>query len=248
MTSSSTSGGKLSHTSLGTLQRYATFDTAKETKYAINCLRTPAFAMQSTTWSTRGDDGLARVANLKALSEETLKDASPVDAARAFAVSSKSTQTTRGTERALMELEKAESRLREHIDDNVEVSRELNAARISILFDDAIARNDCFEANECMRQMHALVHPIGEKTDSSAVLEANRALAEIYAMNGNYAESFETFLRVGDILTFTSSQLKNDSSMKSGNSSADPRNAMHVLKSELGVAVSYTHLTLPTKA
>ena len=80
MTSSSTSGGKLSHTSLGTLQRYATFDTAKETKYAINCLRTPAFAMQSTTWSTRGDDGLARVANLKALSEETLKDASPVGA------------------------------------------------------------------------------------------------------------------------------------------------------------------------
>ena len=239
MTSSSTSGGKLSHTSLGTLQRYATFDTAKETKYAINCLRTPAFAMQSTTWSTRGDDGLARVANLKALSEETLKDASPVDAARAFAVSSKSTQTTRGTERALMELEKAESRLREHIDDNVEVSRELNAARISILFDDAIARNDCFEANECMRQMHALVHPIGEKTDSSAVLEANRALAEIYAMNGNYAESFETFLRVGDILTFTSSQLKNDSSMKSGNSSADPRNAMHVLKSELGVAETF---------
>ena len=239
MTSSSTSGGKLSHTSLGTLQRYATFDTAKETKYAINCLRTPAFAMQSTTWSTRGDDGLARVANLKALSEETLKDASPVDAARAFAVSSKSTQKTRGTERALMELEKAESRLREHIDDNVEVSRELNAARISILFDDAIARNDCFEANECMRQMHALVHPIGEKTDSSAVLEANRALAEIYAMNGNYAESFETFLRVGDILTFTSSQLKNDSSMKSGNSSADPRNAMHVLKSELGVAETF---------
>jgi len=239
MTSSSTSGGKLSHTSLGTLQRYATFDTAKETKYAINCLRTPAFAMQSTTWSTRGDDGLARVANLKALSEETLKDASPVDAARAFAVSSKSTQTTRGTERALMELEKAESRLREHIDDNVEVSRELDAARISILFDDAIARNDCFEANECMRQMHALVHPIGEKTDSSAVLEANRALAEIYAMNGNYAESFETFLRVGDILTFTSSQLKNDSSMKSGNSSADPRNAMHVLKSELGVAETF---------
>ena len=147
--------------------------------------------MQSTTWSTRGDDGLARVANLKALSEETLKDASPWRS-RAFAVSSKSTQKTRGTERALMELEKAESRLREHIDDNVEVSRELNAARISILFDDAIA-NGCFEANECIATDAALVHPIGEKTDSSAVLEANRALAEIYAMNGNYAESFETF-------------------------------------------------------
>ena len=80
MASSSTSGGKVTHTSLGTLQRYATFDTAKETKNAINCLRTPAFSMQSTTWSTRGDDGLARVANLKALSEGTLKDASPVDA------------------------------------------------------------------------------------------------------------------------------------------------------------------------
>ena len=239
MASSSTSGGKVTHTSLGTLQRYATFDTAKETKNAINCLRTPAFSMQSTTWSTRGDDGLARVATLKALSEGTLKDASPVDAARAFAVLSKSTQRTRGTERALMELEKAESRLREHVDDNEEVSRELNAARISILFDDAIARNECFEANECMRQMHALVHPIGEKTDSSAVLEANRALAEIYAMNGNYAESFESFLRGADILTFASSQLESDSSMKNGNSSADPRNAMHVLKSELGVAETF---------
>ena len=239
MASSSTSGGKVTHTSLGTLQRYATFDTAKETKNAINCLRTPAFSMQSTTWSTRGDDGLARVANLKALSEGTLKDASPVDAARAFAVLSKSTQRTRGTERALMELEKAESRLREHVDDNEEVSRELNAARISILFDDAIARNECFEANECMRQMHALVHPIGEKTDSSAVLEANRALAEIYAMNRNYAESFESFLRGADILTFASSQLESDSSMKNGNSSADPRNAMHVLKSELGVAETF---------
>merc|ERR1712091_779330 len=53
MASSSTSGGKVTHTSLGTLQRYATFDTAKETKNAINCLRTPAFSMQSTTWSTR---------------------------------------------------------------------------------------------------------------------------------------------------------------------------------------------------
>ena len=239
MASSSTSGGKVTHTSLGTLQRYATFDTAKETKNAINCLRTPAFSMQSTTWSTRGDDGLARVANLKALSEGTLKDASPVDAARAFAVLSKSTQRTRGTERALMELEKAESRLREHVDDNEEVSRELNAARISILFDDAIARNECFEANECMRQMHALVHPIGEKTDSSAVLEANRALAEIYAMNRNYAESFESFLRGADILTFAFSQLESDSSMKNGNSSADPRNAMHVLKSELGVAETF---------
>jgi hypothetical protein len=239
MASSSTSGGKVTHTSLGTLQRYATFDTAKETKNAINCLRTPAFSMQSTTWSTRGDDGLARVANLKALSEGTLKDASPVDAARAFAVLSKSTQRTRGTERALMELEKAESRLREHVDDNEEVSRELNAARISILFDDAIARNECFEANECMRQMHALVHPIGEKTDSSAVLEANRALAEIYAMNRNYAESFESFLRGADILTFAFSQLESDSSMKNGNSSADPRNALHVLKSELGVAETF---------
>ena len=239
MASSSTSGGKVTHTSLGTLQRYATFDTAKETRNAINCLRTPAFSMQSTTWSTRGDDGLARVANLKALSEGTLKDASPVDAARAFAVLSKSTQRTRGTERALMELEKAESRLREHVDDNEEVSRELNAARISILFDDAIARNECFEANECMRQMHALVHPIGEKTDSSAVLEANRALAEIYAMNRNYAESFESFLRGADILTFASSQLESDSSMKNGNSSTDPRNAMHVLKSELGVAETF---------
>ena len=239
MASSSTSGGKVTHTSLGTLQRYATFDTAKETKNAINCLRTPAFSMQSTTWSTRGDEGLARVATLKALSEGTLKDASPVDAARAFAVLSKSTQRTRGTERALMELEKAESRLREHVDDNEEVSRELNAARISILFDDAIARNECFEANECMRQMHALVHPIGEKTDSSAVLEANRALAEIYAMNRNYAESFESFLRGADILTFASSQLESDSSMKNGNSSADPRNAMHVLKSELGVAETF---------
>ena len=239
MASSSTSGGKVTHTSLGTLQRYATFDTAKETKNAINCLRTPAFSMQSTTWSTRGDDGLARVANLKALSEGTLKDASPVDAARAFAVLSKSTQRTRGTERALMELEKAESRLREHVDDNEEVSRELNAARISILFDDSIARNECFEANECMRQMHALVHPIGEKTDSSAVLEANRALAEIYAMNRNYAESLESFLRGADILTFAFSQLESDSSMKNGNSSADPRNAMHVLKSELGVAETF---------
>ena len=239
MASSSTSSGKVTHTSLGTLQRYATFDTAKETKNAINCLRTPAFAMQSTTWSTRGDDGLARIATLKALSEGTLKDASPLDAARAFAVLSKSTQMTRGTERALMELEKAESRLREHVDDNEEVSRELNAARISILFDDAIARNDCFEANEYMRQMHALVHPIGEKTDSSAVLEANRALAEIFATSGNYAESFESFLRGADILTFTSSQLENDSSIKSGNSSADPRNAMHVLKSELGVAETF---------
>ena len=239
MASSSTSGGKVTHTSLGTLQRYATFDTAKETRNAINCLRTPAFSMQSTTWSTRGDDGLARVAALKALSEGTVKDASPVDAARAFAVLSKSTQRTRGTERALMELEKAESRLREHVDDNEEVSRELNAARISILFDDAIARNECFEANECMRQMHALVHPIGEKTDSSAVLEANRALAEIYAMNRNYAESFESFLRGADILTFAFSQLESDSSMKNGNSSADPRNAMHVLKSELGVAETF---------
>ena len=62
-----------------------------------------------------------------------------------------------------MELEKAESRLREYIDDNVDLSRELNAARISIISTMLLHGNECFEANECMRQMHALVHPIGEK-------------------------------------------------------------------------------------
>jgi len=226
------------HTSLGTLQRYAVFEKAKETKNAINCLRTPAFSLQSTTWTTRGEDGLARIATLKAVSEETIKDASPVDAARAFAVLAKTVQSTKGTEQASIEINKAENRLQKHLGgDFPEVSRELAAARVSVSFDDAVARNDCFEASECMRQMQALVHPMGENTDASAVLEANRALAEVLSMSGNFPEAFETFLKGADILTFSSQSLNAENSKKT--STTDPRNALHVLKSELGIAATF---------